>query len=140
MTRQGWWIAAGGVLLVAGVVGFLAVQTLDDADKWASVLSAVVAMAGLAVSVLALIEGRSDPGRGGQSVTGTSVGGGVRQVRGVDGSVRIGSAGRAAAPPVAPAAIGDGGGTDGGQSVDRSRVSGSVDQIDQVGGDVEVDR
>jgi hypothetical protein len=150
MMRQGQrrgWIAAGGVLLVAGVIGFLAGQTLNDADKWASVLSAIVAVAGLAVSAIALVGGRADPGRGGQSVTGSTVGGGVRQVRGVGGSVRIGPAGQVPAPPAAAAsasAVDDAGGDDkgevGGQVVDRSQVSGSVDQIDQVGGDVEFDR
>ena len=134
-------MAVGGVLLVAGVVGFLAVQSLDDADKWASVLSGVVAMAGLAVGVVTSVGGR--PGRGRQSVTGSTVGGGVRQVRGVDGSVRMGPAGPAPAAstagPPTPPVTSDGNG-DGGQSVDGSQVSGSVDQIDQVGGDVELDR
>jgi hypothetical protein len=136
-------MAVGGVLLVAGVVGFLAVQSLDDADKWASVLSAVVAVVGLAVGVVTSVGGRPRPGRGGQSVTGSTVGGGVRQVRGVGGSVQIGPAAPAAAASTAgartPPAATDGDGGDG-QSVDRSQVSGSVDQIDQVGGDVELDR
>jgi hypothetical protein len=144
MTRLGQrrgWMAAGGVLLVAGVVGFMAVQTLDDADKWASVLSAVVAVVGLAVSVVTLAGGWPRSGRGGQSVTGSTVGGGVRQVRGVGGSVRIGAAGPVPVPPAAGAPTPpDGDGEGGGQSVDRSQVSGSVDQIDQVGGDVELDR
>jgi len=146
MTRQGQrraLIASGGVLLVAGVAGFLAMQSLDDADKWASVVSAVVAIIGLAVSVVTSLGGRPRPGRGGQSVIGSTVSGGVRQVRAVGGGVRIG-AGAAPTPstagkPTSPAANAsdeDGGG----QLVDRSQVSGSVDQIDQVGGEVELDR
>lgn len=156
MTRQGQrrgWIAVGGALLVAGMIGFLAVQTLDDADKWASVLSAVVAVTGLVVSVVSMAGARQSPGGGGQSVSGSTVGGGVRQIRGVGGSVRIGAAGTVPAGPVPgnPATTAaetddtdDGGdgdaGAGGGQSVDRSQIGGSVDQIDQVRGDVEFDR
>lgn len=142
MTRQQWrrgWTAAGGALLVVGVVGFLALQGLGDADKWASVLSAVVAVVGLAVGVVTSVGGRPRPGRGGQSVTGSTVGGGVRQVRGVGGNVRIGPASFVSAPSAtgAPATDDD---DVGGQSVQGSQVSGSVDQIDQVAGDVDLDR
>ena len=146
MTRQGQrrgWVAAGGVLLAAGVVGFLAVQTLDDADKWASALSAVVAVIGLVVTGVTLAGGGPGPGRGGQSVTGSTVGGGVRQVRGVSGSVRIGSGGPVSAPPAVEAPVlptADDAYGAGGQWVDRSQVSGPVDQVDQVGGDVGLDR
>jgi hypothetical protein len=139
-------MAAGGLLLVTGVIGFLAVQTLDDADKWASVLSAVVAVVGLLVSVVTMVGARQGPGRGGQSVTAATVGGGVRQIHGVGGSVRIGSSGPVPAVslpgiPAAPATgeTGEDGAGDG-QSVSRSQVSGPVDQIDQVRGDVEFDR
>ncbi|MEV0900429.1 hypothetical protein [Actinoplanes sp. NPDC049802] len=151
MTRQGQrrgWIAAGGVLLVAGVIGFLAVQPLDDADSWGSVLSAIAAVAGLVVGVVGLVGARQSSGHGGQSVSGSTVGGGVRQIRGVGGSVRIGSAGTVPAGlgPGTPAVTGagtdgdDDDGAGGGQSVDRSQIGGSVDQIDQVRGDVEFGR
>ncbi|MBO3742200.1 hypothetical protein J5X75_32315 [Actinoplanes sp. NEAU-H7] len=53
---------------MAGVIGFLAVQNLDDADKWASVFSAVVAVLGLVVSVVTMIGGRQGPGSGGHSL------------------------------------------------------------------------
>ena len=131
------------------MIGFLVVQTLDDADKWASVFSAVVAVVGLLVSVVTMVGARQSPGRGGQSVTGSTVGGGVRQISDVDGNVRSGSSGSVPAVPLpgtpaAPATgtgdTGDDGGVGDGQSVHRSQVSGPVDQINQVRGDVEFDR
>lgn len=149
------WLAAGGILLVAGVVGFLAVQSLNDADAWASVLSAVVAVIGLVVSVVTAVGARAGRGRSEQTVADSTVGGGVRQVRGVAGSVRMrssvpvpatpgsaapGSGAPASGAPNPPATAEGQGDGDGDQVVERSHVSGSVDQVDQVGGDVEYGR
>lgn len=139
-------VLAGGVALIGlGVVA--GVTRLDDADKWGSVIAALVAVLGLPVTgygvVLARRAGRA---AGGQSVTGSVVGGGVTQVRGVGGSVRIGGT----APPATAAAAGEpdavpGSGTavpggPGGQAVAGSWTAGPVRQVDDVGGDADIDR
>jgi hypothetical protein len=131
---------------------YFAIAGLDNADKLASAVGAVVGLVGLGVSVYGLASTRrtsaTSPPAGsspGQSVDDSTVGGGVAQVKGVSGSVRIGAAPpstgaaapsgrtpRSATPPAAP------GGS--GQSVTGSQVHGSVNQVDGVGGDVEIDR
>ncbi|GIF62223.1 hypothetical protein Ais01nite_02580 [Asanoa ishikariensis] len=140
-----WRMPFAGGLLVAGLGAFLAVQSLDKADKWASVLGLFVGLAGLVLTAVGAIGARRRAG--GQSVTDAAIGGGVAQVRGVRGSVRIGPGAPPSAVPPPPAASspspapasppGDG---DGGQSLTRSSTAGPVRQVDDVSGDVEVDR
>ncbi|MBO4161430.1 hypothetical protein JQN83_11490 [Micromonospora sp. MMS20-R2-23] len=132
-------IAVG--VLVVGLGGFLAVQGLDKADKWASVFGVFVGLSGVALSVAVGVRARREAG--GQSVTGSTIGGGVTQVRGVGGSVRIGPA---SAPPVvstppgsSPPQVSSPSQGDG-QAVTGSSTAGPVRQIDGVGGDVELDR
>ncbi|WP_254876719.1 hypothetical protein [Verrucosispora sp. NA02020] len=138
--------AIAGGLLVAGLGAFLTVQGLDDADKWASVLGLFVGLAGLGLAAAGAAGTRRQARN--QSVVNTVVGGGVTQVRGVRGSVRLGSAATppTAAPPVAPPSAPTGGppaaasGGGGDQLVSGSSVTGPVRQVDEVGGDVEIDR
>ncbi len=141
-----WMMAIAGGVLVAGLGAFLAIQGLDKADKWASVLGLFVGLAGLGLTVAGTVGARRHTG--GQSVNDSMIGGGVAQVRGVRGSVKIGSdASPAAAPspaasPAPPSAPPPHSGTDGsdGQSVTRTSTAGPVRQIDDVGDDVELDR
>lgn len=132
---------AGGLLLIGGGV-WGAVADLDAADKIASVVGAVCAVLGLALSAYGVMLARRGSGAGGQSVTGSSVGGGVTQVRGVQGNVRIGSTGTPPAGPVVPppAPSTPLAAPPGGQSVTGSQVAGSVHQVDGVGGDADIDR
>ncbi|GLY23883.1 hypothetical protein Misp04_36150 [Micromonospora sp. NBRC 101691] len=143
---------AGLLAVGVGMVGlgvFLGVTRLDDADKWGSVVAATVAVLGLPLTAYGvLLARRQSSGTGGQSVSGSVVGGGVAQVRGVRGNVRIGTsaspAPAAADPPAAAAGPPTSGATDqggsGGQSVTGSWTAGGVRQVDDVGGDVDVDR
>jgi hypothetical protein len=141
-----WMMAVAGGVLVAGLGAFLAIQGLDKADKWASVLGLFVGLAGLGLAAAGTVGVRQHTG--GQSVTDATIGGGVAQVRRVRGSVKIGSdASPAASPapaasPVSPSTRPPHVGTDGngGQSVTRSSTVGPVRQVDDVGGDVELDR
>ncbi|MFI1996827.1 hypothetical protein [Actinoplanes sp. NPDC020271] len=139
-----WLVAVVAGVLVAGLGVFLAIQNLDRADKWASVVGLFVGLAGVALTVVGGAGARRRAG--GQSVTDSTIGGGVAQVRGVHGSVRIGpgtsqgalSSPATSSPPSAPSPSADGG-VDG-QSVTRSSTTGPVRQVDDVGGDVEFDR
>ncbi|MEV6801400.1 hypothetical protein AB0M91_24110 [Micromonospora rifamycinica] len=138
---RGWAVAFAVGVLAAGLGTFLAIQGLDKADKWGSVLGLFVGLAGLGLAVAGAIGARRQAG--GQSVTGSTIGGGVTQIRGVGGSVRIGPA---PAPPVVPTppessppqvpspSQGDG------QAVTGSSTAGPVRQVDGVGGDVELDQ
>ncbi|WP_239486518.1 hypothetical protein [Micromonospora humidisoli] len=137
---RGWAVAFAVGVLVAGLGTFLAIQGLDKADKWGSVLGLFVGLAGLGLAVAGAVGARRQAG--GQSVTGSTIGGGVTQVRGVGGSVRIGPA---SAPPVVPVPPGSSPqvpspSQGGGQTVESSSTAGPVRQIDGVGGDVELDQ
>jgi drug/metabolite transporter (DMT)-like permease len=142
-----WVVAFAGGVLVAVIGAFLAVQGLDKADKWASVAGLFVGLAGLGLAAAGAVDGRRHAGR--QSVTDSTIGGGVFQVSGVDGSVRIGPGTASATPPAPPtgaaapsSAAPASAPTDGdeGQSVTRSSTAGPVRQVNDVGGDVELDR
>ncbi|MFE3206331.1 hypothetical protein [Embleya sp. NPDC059237] len=134
------WI--GGVVAGTALVGlavYLAVVGLDEADKWASVLGLFVALAGLAVSVAGAR--RERPASNGQSVTDSAINGGVTQVSGTGGNVRIT---RRSARPVVPSPVAPGtpppaGGAGDGQRVHGSIVSGPVDQVQGTGGDVDIE-
>jgi len=140
-------IAGGLVLAGLGVWG--AVANLDAADKIASVVGAVVGVVGLVLSGYGLVLARRDSAPGGQAVTDSTIAGRLVQVRGVRGSVRIGSGVAGASspaamsgplttapspPPMSPTP------DQGGQSVTGSHIGGSVFQVDGVGGDADVDR
>jgi hypothetical protein len=108
-------------------------------------LGAIAAALGLPMTACALwLASRQSKAAGRrQSVTGSVTGGGVTQVRGVHGNVRIGadaspgpSTGLPAAPQSEPARLGG----SGGQSVTWSSTAGPVRQVDDIGGDVDIDR
>jgi hypothetical protein len=140
-----WVLTLAVGVLVVGLGTILAIQGLDKADKWASVLGLFVGLAGLGLAVAGAVDGRRRPG--GQWVTDSTIGGGVTQIRGVHGKVRIGppappaqsAHGPSPVPPSARTLLTSGDGGDG-PSVTRSSTAGPVQQIGDVGGDVEVDR
>mgnify|MGYP001043098371 CR=1 FL=1 len=147
VTVTGWksFLTTGiGSAALVGLGAFLVVVGLDDADKWASVIGVFVGLIGLAVSVCGLVLARRSSTGGGQAVTNSLVGGRVVQARGVQGSVRVGPSGPAAAgaavPPAPAGSTGGGSPPPNGQSVGRSRISGPVYQVDGVGGDADIDR
>ncbi|GAA2165344.1 hypothetical protein [Actinomadura napierensis] len=133
-------LAWGGAVIAAGsaiwLVGYFVVAGFHPADTLA-VIGAVVGITGVVLAVAGLVTGR----RGGQSVTGSGVGGGLAQVRGgknvrIHRRGRYFGAGAPAAPvpdgqPVPPPA-------EGGQSVTGSQIAGPVDQVDGASGDVEL--
>lgn len=141
----GWTSAAvgGAALLALGV--YFVVLGLDRADKLASVVGAFAALIGLVVSVYAVAVTRRGPARpSGQVVAGSTVAGGVVQVRGVRGSVRIGrsadlSLTASGHPPTGSPPTSAGSGAEG-QSVVDTAMSGPARQVDDVGGDVDIER
>ncbi|WP_232290030.1 hypothetical protein [Micromonospora sp. ATCC 39149] len=86
-------------VLPMGLGVFLAIQKLDRADKWASVVGVFVGLLGVGFTVIGGVGARRQVG--GQSVVDSTIGGGVAQVRGVRGSVRVGPETTPAVPPAA---------------------------------------
>lgn len=137
----------GGVA-VASLGLFLAAAGLDDADKWASVLGLFVAVAGVGLSGYGLVVSRQQRAR--QAVSGSVVGGGVTQVHGVRGDLRLGAAPAAPGPnpfpPCPPSASVtspppvSAQSDNSGQSVSGTWVAGPVHQVDNVGGDADINR
>jgi hypothetical protein len=133
-------VAVGLALIGLGV--YFGLAHLDDADKWGSVISAMAALIGLALTVYGIVLARRDPAPGSQSVTDSTIGGRLIQARGVRGNLRIGPdvAGSPAVSPATPLGTpGDPPGA-GRQTIDRSHIAGPVHQIDGVGGDADIDR
>ncbi|MET9959410.1 hypothetical protein ABZ128_10060 [Streptomyces sp. NPDC006326] len=133
---------AGGVVATAALVGlavYLTVVGLDAADKWASVFGLFVGLAGLGVSVAGMRRGEPRPD--GQSVDGGTVGGGIAQVSGTGGSVRITRRGTwstspSSTPPTQPDGVEQG---SGGQRVRGATASGPIDQVQGTAGDVDIE-
>ncbi|MGV9689882.1 hypothetical protein ACWDUX_12280 [Streptomyces sp. NPDC003444] len=123
----------GAVLALGGLATFLALQGLDAADKWSSVLSLFFTAAGFVLALVGLFARGSQ-----QSADHAVTGGSLHQVRNVTGDVVItaGSGGTAAPPAPAPADGQGGGGT---QSAHGARTAGDLHQIDGVGGSVRVE-
>lgn len=154
--RDRRWIWAGriaAVLVLAGLTVYLARVGLDTADKLASSIGVVIAVAALLAPYLLPAQQPvptpdSAAPAPSQAVTGSGVGGDVRQISGVAGGVRIGppptTTGQppaAPVPPPPPAAVPDAApAAPPSQVVDKSTVTGSVTQIGTVGGDVDIDR
>ncbi|MFC4052809.1 recombinase family protein [Actinomadura syzygii] len=138
-------VVAGGTVL--GVLGlFFFAVGLDDADKYASVIGAIAAVLGVALSLAGLRSrnagGAPHGGRGSQRISGSRIGGNAVQLRGVSGDVTVrGSAARRPGDPPAPPPEGeDDQEAEDGQTISRSAVGGDGIQVDQVDGDVNVDR
>jgi hypothetical protein len=132
----------GGIAMVGLGVYFVA-SGLDRADKLASAIGLFVGLLGLAVSLYGtLLARRSHPQQGGQSISGSQVGGEVLRVHDVRGNVRIGPAGTRSSgnPPAAiplSSRLGEGTGS---QSVSGSTISGPVRDVGNIGGDADIDR
>ncbi|MYV53170.1 hypothetical protein [Streptomyces sp. SID3212] len=139
---QTWVGGSVAVVAVGALVVHLAVVGLDQADKWASVLGLFVALAGLGVSVAGIRRGAGGGTGPSQTVESSAVGGGVTQVAGTGGSVRITHRGPAPVPPpavppgAAPAPAQPSGGD---QSVRGTSASGPVNQVRDTASDVEID-
>jgi hypothetical protein len=121
---------------------------LDDADKYASVIGALSAMAGLGLSLSTLI-GRPAPAvpapdesglAAGQRIHASTIGGDAVQIREVSGNVRMGPCADSGRPARAAARGTRPKTSPGGQSVINAQVGGSSAQIDRVAGDVDIER
>ncbi|WFE66009.1 hypothetical protein [Micromonospora sp. WMMD714] len=105
---RGWVVAFAVGVLVVGLGGFLVVQGLDKADKWASVFGVFVGLSGVALSVAGGLRARQRAD--GQSVTGSTIGGGVGGVAGdpyADPGCRAAPVSRVALPGGAVLAVVD---------------------------------
>lgn len=134
------WVGVAVVGVVVIGLGVLMVGVgLDKADKLASVLGLFVGLVGLALSVFGTLLARRAPAARRQSVTGSSVRGGIIQVQGVRGGLRIDALDGASAssPPlggsVAPAEPDR-------QSAPGSGVAGPLRPVTDGNGDVDIDR
>ena len=139
--RRSSWIWGGriaAVMVLAGLTIYLASVGLDKADKLASILGLLVAVAALVVPYLfPSLEGSRSKSESVQYVANTVVRGHVTQMRQV-GSVQmqgpVTSAPTQAVPPAArplPEA-------QGGQYVNGAWVGGNLTQIDGADGDVTI--
>ncbi|MFD5623328.1 hypothetical protein [Streptomyces yangpuensis] len=137
---QKWLGVAIGTLTVVAVIVYTAIVGLDKADKTASVLGLLVAIAGFVMAWFG--NGRQVAVQ--QSVETSSVGGGVTQITGTAGSVRVkrhgtptGNSNSPNPPPAPPNPAVRPVGT---QSVAGSAVNESVDQVENTGGDVDIEQ
>ena len=141
MRRRSGWIWGGriaAVVVLAGLAAYLASVGLDKADKLASVLGLLVAVAALvAPYLLPSSDGdHSEPGSA-QQVANTVVGGHLTQVRDAKG-VRVQgpvTSGPPQAPPPGadPAPEGQSG-----QYVNGVWVGGNLTQVDGADGDITI--
>ncbi|MFC8894968.1 hypothetical protein [Streptomyces cinereoruber] len=133
MTKRLVFTVVGAVLALGGLATFLALQGLDAADKWSSVLSLFFTAAGFVLALVGLFARGSQ-----QSADHAVTGGSLHQVRNVTGDVVItAGAGTGTAPTASAPADGQGGG--GTQSAHGARTAGDLHQIDGVGGSVRVE-
>lgn len=147
MGVRAWLLGVAAGTVVIGLGAYFIVADLGQASEVAGVVGLFVGMAGLAVSVYGVRQAHRDASaaKGGQSVIASRTAGGITQVRGVQGSVRIGEV-----PHIAPRrassegvpAPGSAAEVEhaGGQSVTGSEAGGGITQADGVGGDVDVGR
>ncbi len=131
------WIGIGaGSAIAVGLVCYFAAVGLDKADKLASVLGLLLSIASFVMAWL----GYTREAVAGQSVQNASVSGGLTQVSGTRGSVRIqrrGAPSSPSSPPPSPTAAGAPGS---GQAVGGSSVGGHVEQVSDTGGDVHIEQ
>ncbi|GIF66152.1 hypothetical protein Ais01nite_41870 [Asanoa ishikariensis] len=145
-TQRGMGRRAAGIgvgLLLTGLGVGAAVWDLDRADKIASIVGAAAGTFGLALAGYSLWGMRQS--RPDQSIASTTIAGGVTQVRGTTGNVRITrmtgdvetrlkpiNRQPTQIPPLAEPI--------GGQTISQSQIDGTVTQVDGTGGDVEIER
>jgi hypothetical protein len=140
LQRRAQWIWGGriaAILLLAGLVAYLSLVGLAKADKLASVLSLLVAVAALVVPYLLPPPGKSDSRRGPVQDVGNSVVGkhltqvqnsGAVRVQGPPGTPNDAPSGKASAVP----------GGQGGQYVNGVWIGGNLTQVDGTDGDVTI--
>lgn len=135
---QAWVGSASFVVTAAVMAVYLATVPLEKAAMWATVLGPFLALASLAATVIGILRERRAPSR--QSVRSSAVGGGITQVSGTGGNVRIT---RRAVPPPGPVSPATPSGTVApeadGQSVRDTSTTGPVDQVQNTGGDVDIE-
>lgn len=141
MRRSSGWVWGGrvaAVLVMAGLVAYLSVVGLDQADKLASALGLLVAVAALVAPYLLPSPDRPSSRSGStQSIVNSAVGGHLTQVRDAQGVRVQGPATSGPPPPVHPGAdpVPE---LQGGQYVNGVWVGGNVTQIDGADGDVTI--
>jgi hypothetical protein len=137
--RRAGWIWGGravAVVVVAGLAVYLYTVGLDRADKLASVVGLLVAVAALvAPYVLPTSDHSSSKSGSPQTVANAVVGGHLTQVRDAQG-IQVQGSGTALPPQTAPAVDGSVPDISGGQYVNGVWVGGNVTQIDGADGDV----
>ncbi|MEU7832421.1 MULTISPECIES: hypothetical protein [unclassified Nonomuraea] len=141
--RRPLLLAASVVLPVGGAVA--GNQILNDGQwSWWWALIAVALSAACAWVTHRLTRtAKGSAAVAGQLVSGSTVGGGVTQVKGVTGTLRLGPPSSPAPAPQQPAAEASepvSPAPETGQTVTRTRIGGEVVQVDGVGGDAEIDR
>lgn len=144
MRLLAWGAVLVGSASLGGSIWWFVEVGLDDANKLAGVGSFVLAALALGVTVWGIVASRQ-PGTLRQSVTDSTIGGGVLQVQKVRGRVVVRRGlGNPLSPPTSSGPVPTP--TDshtttpyGGQSVSHNRVAGPVDQIREAG-ELEVDR
>ncbi|MFD8750085.1 hypothetical protein ACFV0O_03745 [Kitasatospora sp. NPDC059577] len=131
------WIGIGaGVAIAGGLVCYFAAVGLDKADKLASVLGLLLSIASFVMGWL----GHTRETTPGQSVQNASVGGGITQISGTQGSVRIQRRGAPSAPSSTSLSPTVAGAPESGQAVGGSFVGGHVEQVSDTGGDVHIEQ
>ncbi|MFG2918101.1 hypothetical protein ACGF0D_35105 [Kitasatospora sp. NPDC048298] len=131
------WIGIGvGSAIATALVCYFAMVGLDKADKLASVLGLLLSIASFVMGWL----GHTRETTPGQSVQNASVGGGVTQVSGTQGSVRIQRRGTSAGPTSPSPTPTTAGAPESGQSIGGSSVGGHVEQVSDTGGDVHIEQ
>lgn len=142
MRRRSGWIWSGriaAVMVLAGLGAYLASVGLDKADKLASVLSLLVAVAALAVPYLLPPSDRDRSGPGSaQRVTNTVVGGSLTQARDAK-RVRVHGPVTSGAPQVPPPSADPVPEGEGGQYVSGVWVGGNLTQVDGTDGDITIE-
>ncbi|MFE1318350.1 hypothetical protein [Kitasatospora phosalacinea] len=131
------WIGIGtGSAVTVALVCYFAAVGLDEADKLASVLGLLLGIASFVIGWL----GHTREATAGQSVQNASVGGGITQISGTQGSVRIQRRGVFSAPSSPSPSPTAAGAPENGQAVGGSSVGGHVEQVSDTGGDVHIEQ
>jgi hypothetical protein len=125
-------------VLLAGLSAYLASMGLDKADKLASVLTLLVAVAALVVPYLLPTSDGHDPEpRSAQQVANTVVGGHLTQIRDA-GGVRVQGLVTSRLPQAPPPKAGPVPEDQGGQYVNGVRVGGHLIQVDGADSDLTI--
>lgn len=142
MRRGSGWIWSGrivAVVAIAGLSAYLALVGLDKADKLASVLALLVAVAALVAPYILppSDRDRSESGSS-QRVTNTVVGGNLTQVRNAKG-VRVQGPAPSKPPQAPPAGADPVAESQGGQYVNGVWVGGNLTQASDADGDITIE-